>query len=216
MEAKKHKSDLKHYHIGFNILILIIVMSFLGLFFKIYNDYRDSQINAFIEYGLDQTAIVADEIELKLMNTLSEIHLNIQHLSVPDIQRKHDQIESAHYEIEKIIHTPTIEALRMHQDLQSETFQEALNELIGLPAMEATLTLSDSIIEDHAIYLLALSSSSQAGYILSIVDFKNLVENIMRPISFERHRGSYILDEDGNLVYHYQPEMITKNIFEDF
>lgn len=216
MEAKKHKNDVKRFHIGFNVLILIIVMFFLGLFFKIYNDYKDSQINAFIEYGMDQTAIVADEIELKLMTTLSEIHLNVQHLSVPDIQRKHDQIEDAYYEIEKIINAPTIEALRSHQDLQSEAFQEALNELMALSTPEATLTLSDSIIEDRAIYLLALSSTSQMGYILSVIDFKNLVENIMRPISFERHRGSYILDEDANLIYHYQPEMITKNIFEDF
>ena len=216
MEAKKHKDDVKRYHIGFNLLILIIVMFFLGLFFKIYNDYKDSQINAFIEYGMDQTAIVADEIESKLMNTLSEIHLNIQHLSVTDIQRKHDQIEDAHYEIDKIINAPTLEALKAHKDLQSESFQEALNESAALHTPQATLTLSDSIIEDNAIYLLALSSGSQMGYTLSVIDFKNLVENIMRPISFERHRGSYILDEEANLVYHYQPEMIAKNVFEDF
>jgi len=38
----------------------------------------------------------------------------------------------------------------------------------------------------------------------------------MRPISFLRYRGAYILDEKSNILYHYQPEMIGLNVFDDF
>ncbi|MEA1882938.1 MAG: EAL domain-containing protein [Thermotogota bacterium] len=216
MDSELNKKKMRRYNFTFNLLIFAVVLAFFLLFFKVYNDYKTSQINDFIEYGFEQTKIVADEIENKLKNTLNEIHSNIGDLTPENIQRKHIQIETAHSEVESIFFAKDIVELRKFQTFQKESFQNELNELLELLPSEAMTILSDTLFSEGKFYLMALSHLSQKGYILSIVDFKNLVQNIMNPISFEIHRGAYILDEEADILYHYQPEMIGFNVFEDF
>src|SRR6056297_407737 len=95
LDSKSNKKRINRYNITFNLLILIIVLLFFLLFFKVYNDYKDSQINDFINYGIEQTAIVAKELESKLQNTLTEIHSSEEKFTFKDIQGKHFQIENA-------------------------------------------------------------------------------------------------------------------------
>ncbi len=201
---------------AFNLLLMMIVLIFFLLFFQVYNDYKTSQINGFIDYGIEQTKILANEIDTKLMNTLNEINENISLLTPSEMQRRHLQIETAHSEIDAIFLFDTIEEIRELDVPNKEAFQTELDKMIEVIESESATILSDTIFTDEDIFILVLSPNGQSGYILSVVDFKNLVQNILNPISFERYRGAYVLDEEADLLYHYQPEMIGYNIFDDF
>ncbi|MFW6263489.1 MAG: EAL and GGDEF domain-containing protein [Thermotogota bacterium] len=216
LDSERSTRRMRRYNITFNFLILIIIFFFFLLFFKVYNNYKDTHINDFIQYGIEQTAIVAEVIKSKLHNTLTEIHGNIDHLSKEALQNYFFQIETAHSEIDSISWAESINELRELQLTQNETLQTELEKLIPQVQTESAIVLSDTIFEEGKINLLVLSYNAQTGYILSVVNFNNLVQNAMNPISFERHRGSYILDEEADILYHYQPEMIGFNVFDDF
>ncbi len=211
-----NKKKMQRYNLSFNLLILIIVLIFFGLFFKVYNDYKDSQINDFIEYGIEQTAIVAKEIENKLLITLNEIHEDLDSLSHDDLKQKYQQIANAHFEIKDIFKADSMEELMSFQPLKQESFKTVLNQMIIPENSEKKLIISETVFDEGNIYLIILSRGSQTGCVLSVIDFRNLVQNIMLPISFKKYRGAYILDEKANILYHYQPEMIGKNVFTDF
>src|SRR6056297_1033605 len=216
LDSEFNKKSMRRYNLSFNFLIFLIVLIFFGLFFKVYDDYKGSQISDFIEYGVEQTAIVAKEIEDKLWNTLVEIHMNLEALSQEDINRKHEQIANAHPEIRDVFRAANLDELKSLQLLQSDTFQKTLDNLVRLELTENVVYVSETIFDEDDIYLLSLSRDTKRGYILSIINFRNAVQNTMRPISFLRYRGAYILDEKSNILYHYQPEMIGLNVFDDF
>lgn len=216
MDSKFNKKKMRRHNFAFNLVLMILILIFFLLFFKEYNDYKASQINDFIEYGFEQTKIVAYEIENNLKDTLTEIHGNIENLTAEEIQRKYLQIETAHSEIDSIFLAKDIEELRGLQGIQKEAFQNKLNELMGLLSTEATTIVSDTFFSEDINYLMVVSSLPKLGYTLTVVNFKNLVQNILNPISFERYRGAYVLDEEADILYHYQPEMIGYNIFDDF
>lgn len=216
LETEYNQKKIRRYNLAFILLILIIITLFLGLFFKIYNDFKLSQINDFIEYALSQTEIVADEIEKKLSDTLIEIHDESENLSTEEILRKDQQIQTAHSEIEGIFRGENIEDILNLGPLQTKAFQEAIKEFVVSSDSLADIRLSNAIFEEDDVFLLSFSKNPKTGFIISVINFQKLVGNTMRPISFEKFRGAYILDEKANTLYHYQPEMVGKNVFDDF
>src|SRR6056297_1617564 len=152
LDSERKRKRMRRYNLIFNILIFMVILIFFLLFFKVYNDYKTSQINDFIDYGIEQTKIVSSEIEKRLTSIINEIHHPADHLTLEDIQRKHLQIERAHSEINAIFLTQTLKELQSQEMMEKEPFHGELNRMIhqlesGNPVMISdTVFFQDNII----------------------------------------------------------------------